>query len=218
MEFEGSYSLPVPQQQAWNALNDPAILKTAIAGCERFEAIAPDAWLAIVRATVGPIGVTFRARLSLTEIEAPHRYTLVGEGQGGAAGFATLRARIELTPEGTGTRLSYHAQTEVGGKLASLGSRLMQSVVKRHTDEFFEALVAALDPPKSAHSEPDRAKSGTPDEGSNASAAAPTLHQRTAIAPSPQAHPLAAPAPAWLVVFGTAIGIALGYCIGRLVG
>ncbi|MEN9773977.1 MAG: hypothetical protein RL322_1047 [Pseudomonadota bacterium] len=219
MDFKGSYRLPVPQQQAWDALNDPALLKAAIAGCERFEALGPDAWLAVVRATVGPISVTFRARLTLSEIEAPKRYTLVGEGQGGAAGFARLQAKIELTPDDGATRLDYDAQAEIGGKLASLGSRLMQSVVKRHTDAFFEALVAQLQPMPNDRTL-DTADGVEPITSPTASSADPraehpAVPHATAI-PRPTTHPLAAPAPAWLVVFGTAVGTLLGYCIGLL--
>jgi len=219
MDFKGSYRLPVPQQQAWDALNNPALLKAAIAGCDRFEAIGPDAWLAVVRATVGPISVTFRANLTLSDIEAPKRYTLVGEGQGGAAGFARLQAKIELTPDEGATRLDYQAQAESGGKLASLGSRLMQSVVKRHTDAFFEALVAQM-----RHA-PDRAPSDpsgrVEPEASSTPSAPPLPDERRAApqpasTPAPNTHPLAAPAPAWLVVFGTAVGTLLGYCIGLL--
>jgi carbon monoxide dehydrogenase subunit G len=229
MNFEGRYALPVPQQEAWEALNDPAVLKAAIAGCERFETIDANTWLAVVRASVGPISVTFRARLTVSDAQPPHRYTLTGEGQGGAAGHARLRAQIELTPgaDGASTLLSYAAEAEVGGKIASLGSRLMQSVVRRHTDAFFEALTAQLRPVEMTVIPPGQTdRTGTTPglgDGSVRLAAAqsqPALAQSpaaTAPAPyPPSSHPLAAPAPAWLVVFGTAVGIALGYCLGLL--
>jgi carbon monoxide dehydrogenase subunit G len=227
MNFEGSYRLPVPQQQAWDALNDPTILKGAIAGCERFETIGPDAWLAVVRASVGPIGVTFRARLTVSDAQAPHHYTLTGEGQGGAAGHARLRARIELEPEANGaaTLLRYSAQAEVGGKIASLGSRLMQSVVRQHTEAFFSALVAQLQPtPQAASPAPEASTSGTATGGESVPEMARESGQ-TAGGPIAQPawsaadwHPLAAPVPAWLVVFGTTLGVALGYCLGLLIG
>lgn len=218
MNFEGRYTLPVTQQEAWDALNDPAVLKAAIAGCERFETIDANTWLAVVRASVGPISVTFRARLTVSDAHPPHHYTLIGEGQGGAAGHARLRAQIELTPgaDETSTLLSYTAQAEVGGKIASLGSRLMQSVVRRHTDAFFEALTAQLRsgdtavPPARTDRLGAEQTVGETSEGNTPTAAAPTPP------PPPFSHPLAAPAPAWLVVFGTAVGIALGYCLGLL--
>jgi carbon monoxide dehydrogenase subunit G len=244
MNFEGRYTLPVPQRAAWDALNDPAVLKAAIAGCERFETIDANTWLAVVRASVGPISVTFRARLTVSDAQPPHRYTLTGEGQGGAAGHARLRAQIELAPgtDGISTLLSYAAQAEVGGKIASLGSRLMQSVVRRHTDAFFEALTAQLrsgdgvlpqaqagriettqavgeasDPSiptttlKSIGAAPERMAADASAGTRAADTGAPAVEQR-----SPSSHPLAASAPAWLVVFGTAVGIALGYCLGLL--
>lgn len=246
MNFEGRYTLPVTQQAAWDALNDPEVLKAAIAGCERFEAIDANTWLAVVRASVGPISVTFRARLTVSDAQPPHRYTLTGEGQGGAAGHARLRAQIELTPdaEGASTLLNYAAQAEIGGKIASLGSRLMQSVVKRHTDAFFEALTArmrggvivtapdqadqrataqalrsASDPnalTAAEHSTEAAAGDVATDSSAGTRAASPGPN---AIQPqSPSTHPLAAPAPAWLVVFGTAVGVALGFCLGLLSG
>jgi carbon monoxide dehydrogenase subunit G len=244
MNFEGSYRLPVPQQHAWDALNDPGVLKAAIAGCERFEAVGPGAWLAVVRASVGPIGVTFRARLTVSDAQAPHRYTLTGEGQGGAAGHARLRAQIELEPgpDADSTLLRYSAQAEVGGKIASLGSRLMQSIVRQHTDAFFESLAAQLQPghrPGEASDQPTREPDGprrgdstprvetlSPPQQPLPRAAEPPLppaasesRPRPAWTGSePAAHPLAAPAPAWLVVFGTTVGVVLGYCLGLLFG
>jgi carbon monoxide dehydrogenase subunit G len=218
MKFEGRYTLPVPQQEAWDALNDPAVLKAAIAGCERFETIGPDTWLAVARASVGPISVTFRARLTVSQAQPPHRYTLTGEGQGGAAGHARLRAQIELTPgaDGASTLLNYTAEAEVGGKIASLGSRLMQSVVRRHTDAFFEALTAQLRSGESAPAPDHAAPTGDEPRASPRSEPETLTASGSSRQASPSNHPLAAPAPAWLVVFGTAIGIALGYCLGLL--
>jgi carbon monoxide dehydrogenase subunit G len=223
MNFEGRYALPVSQQEAWEALNSPAVLKAAIAGCERFETIGPDTWLAVVRASVGPIGVTFRARLTVSDAQPPHRYTLTGEGQAGAAGHARLHAQIELEPgaDPGSTLLSYSAQAEVGGKIASLGSRLMQSVVRRHTDAFFDALTAQLRPGKTAYPQ-EQTPGPSPIQATavaleGARTASPGTAAPSSAAPAaPAAHPLSAPAPAWLVVFGTAVGIALGYCLGLL--
>ncbi len=226
MQFEGSYVLPVPQQQAWDALNDPSVLKAAIAGCERFESIDRESWLAVVRASVGPISVTFRARLTVSDAQAPHRYTLTGEGQGGAAGHASLRARIELEPgaDGTSTLLRYNAQAEVGGKIASLGSRLMQSVVRQHTEAFFGALVAQLSPgsPRnegvSEPSDAGRAQTELERQAPGSVSAREASAQVGSVVSAADWHPLAAPVPAWLVVFGTTLGVALGYCLGLLIG
>ncbi len=209
MEFSGEYRLPVGQQRVWEALNDPGVLQASIVGCKQLDKLSDTEFSAVVTSKVGPISVTFRGAVELSDLDAPHGYTLTGRGQGGAAGFARMTARISLEKTGDDeTLLRYTAEAEIGGKLASVGSRLVQSVAKKSADDFFAAfsrqLTGQLSPgvavPEALFSD-----------------------EKTPFLPIPGVAPfqggggLGAPVPAWLVVFGTGLGAALGYCIALLV-
>ncbi len=204
MEMTGEYRIPAPQQRVWDALNDPAVLKTCIAGCQQLDKVSDTEFKAIVATKVGPISATFRGAVNLSELDAPNGYTLTGQGQGGAAGFARMSARVALKPEADGTLLTYAANAEIGGKLASVGSRLVQSVARKNADDFFSAFARQL---------------GGTGEPEAATAAAPSAAPSGAAAPSTAlvgGGGFGAPVPAWLVVFGTGLGLALGYAIALL--
>ena len=205
MEITGEYRIPAPQQRVWEALNDPAVLKACIAGCQQLERIADNEFSAIVATKVGPVSATFRGSVNLSQLEPPNGYTLVGQGQGGAAGFARMKARVGLKPEAGETVLTYAAQAEIGGKLASVGSRLVQSVARKNADDFFSAFARQL--------------GGSGMQEQPAAATAPQLAvQPSAAATAPAGAGLGftAPVPAWLVVFGSGLGLALGYCLALL--
>jgi len=139
MELTESYTLPVPQQRAWEALNDTAILRASIPGCDSIEADGENAYALSMSASVGPVKARFKGRMLLTDIDAPHTYTIVFEGQGGAAGFGKGNARVTLEPEGdAATKLSYAATAQVGGKLAQIGSRLVDGAARKIATEFFK--------------------------------------------------------------------------------
>jgi uncharacterized protein len=139
MELTESHSLPVPQQQAWDALNDAAILKACIPGCESIEADGDNAWAVALMAAVGPVKARFKGRMELTDVEAPNRYTINFEGQGGAAGFGKGNAQVMLESAGDeATTLSYTASAQVGGKLAQIGSRLVDGAARKIAAEFFK--------------------------------------------------------------------------------
>src|ERR1700693_5099195 len=144
MEFSGEYRIPAKQQLVWEALNDPAALRTCIAGCKQLDKISDTEFSAIVSAKVGPVSATFRGNVVLSDLDPPHGYTLTGQGQGGAAGFARMSAQVALTAEGDQTLLKYVAKAEIGGKLASVGSRLVQVVAKKNADDFFAAFARQL--------------------------------------------------------------------------
>lgn len=205
LEFSGEYRIPAPQQRVWDALNDPAVLQASIAGCKQLEKISDTDFTAIVTTKVGPVSATFRGRVALSELDPPRSYTLTGQGQGGAAGFAKMSARVALREEESQTVLAYTANAEIGGKLASVGSRLVQTVAKKNADDFFSAFARQL------------GGTGAKEAVVPAAAAAP----EAAVVPAPVAAPvgllgsLAAPVPAWLVVFACGIGVALGYCCAR---
>ncbi|WP_084651971.1 SRPBCC family protein [Ottowia thiooxydans] len=204
MEFFGEYRIAAPQQRVWEALNDPAILKASIAGCQSLEKTGENSFAAIVTTKVGPISATFRGSLEFSEIDAPNGYTLTGRGQGGAAGFAKMSASVGLRPDGESTILRYTAGAEVGGKLASVGSRLIQSVAKKNADDFFLAFARQL-----TGETQDSSLAAT--QGGGAMQAQKSVQATPSISTGSSGY--GQTAPAWLVVFGTAVGVALGYCL-----
>ncbi|WP_027793261.1 CoxG family protein [Paraburkholderia acidipaludis] len=139
MELTESHSLPVPQQRAWEALNDTAILKACIPGCESIEPEGESAYAVALTAAVGPVKARFKGRMELADIDAPRSYTIQFEGQGGAAGFGKGSAQVRLEPEGeNATTLTYTANAQVGGKLAQIGSRLVDGAARKIAAEFFK--------------------------------------------------------------------------------
>ena len=154
MDMSNSVVLPAPQPQVWAALNDPAILKQCIPGCESIERADENAYRVAMTVAIGPVRAKFKGNLGLTEIDAPNAYTLQFNGEGGAAGFGKGTARVTLTPETAGTRLDYTVVAQIGGKIAQLGSRLVDGVSRKMADDFFEsfrvALAASMAPPASA--------------------------------------------------------------------
>ncbi|CAG9274521.1 CoxG family protein [Paraburkholderia unamae] len=139
MELTESHTLPVPQQRAWEALNDTAILKACIPGCESIEADGKNAYAVALTASVGPVKARFKGRMQLADIDAPNSYTIVFEGQGGAAGFGKGDAHVKLEPAGDeSTTLTYTANAQVGGKLAQIGSRLVDGAARKIAAEFFK--------------------------------------------------------------------------------
>ncbi len=139
MEMTGEYVIPAPRQQVWAALNDINVLKDAIPGCESIAQVAPDQIEATVQAKVGPVKASFKGLVTLSELDPPNGYTIRGEGKGGAAGFARGGAKVRLADAPGGTRLSYTVDAAVGGKLAQIGSRLIDATAKKLADEFFAA-------------------------------------------------------------------------------
>ncbi|MFN0161366.1 MAG: SRPBCC family protein [Burkholderiales bacterium] len=144
MELTGSQLLPVSQQIAWDALNDPEILKASITGCETLDRVSETEFNAAVTAAIGPVKARFKAKLTLSDVNPPASYKIRFDGQGGAAGFGKGEARVNLLPEGESTRLDYVAQANVGGKLAQIGSRLVDAASKKLADEFFTKFNAEL--------------------------------------------------------------------------
>jgi carbon monoxide dehydrogenase subunit G len=144
MEMIGTQLLPVPQQVAWDALNDPEILKASITGCDLLDRVSETEFLAGVTAAIGPVKAKFKAKLALSDVDAPNAYTIKFDGQGGIAGFGKGEASVKLSPEGEGTRLDYTAKANVGGKLAQIGSRLVDAASKKMADEFFTKFNAEL--------------------------------------------------------------------------
>ena len=139
MEMSGEQLVPAPRQAVWNALNDPAVLKACVPGCESIERTGDNEYEVVLTAKVGPVSAKFKGKMTVTESDPPRAYTLVFEGQGGAAGFAKGQASVALTPQDGSTLLAYTAKAMIGGKLAQVGSRLVDGVAKKLAGEFFSA-------------------------------------------------------------------------------
>jgi hypothetical protein len=146
MDMTGEQIIPLPQQQVWDGLNDPAVLKDCIAGCDVLERVGDNEFKVGMTASIGPVKAKFSGKLTLADVNAPQSYSLAFEGSGGVAGFAKGTAQVALSPEGAGTRLAYTAKATVGGKLAQIGSRLIDGVARKMADEFFTKFNARIAP------------------------------------------------------------------------
>jgi hypothetical protein len=144
----GERRIPAPRKMVWDALNDPEVLKTCIPGCEKLEATSPEDMLATASVRIGPIAARFNGKVHLSDIDESDEsdgYTISGEGQGGVAGFAKGGARVHLTDgDAASTILNYEVQAQVGGKIAQLGARLIDSTAKSLADTFFDNLTKEL--------------------------------------------------------------------------
>ncbi len=151
MELNGERLLPVDRQRAWEALNDIALLQQCIPGCQSMTRTGPDQYAAVVNAAVGPVKTRFQGSFSLADIVVPTGYTLRFEGNGGATGFARGQAQVSLEDRGAAqTLLRYRATAQVGGKLAQIGSRLVDAAAGAMADKFFAAFAQQLAPPAGA--------------------------------------------------------------------
>lgn len=138
MEMTGSHTIPASREKVWEALNDAEVLKACIPGCKELEKKSDTELAATVVAKVGPVKATFKGEVTLENLDPPNSYSIVGEGKGGIAGFAKGGANVRLSDaEGGGTQLDYDVDAKVGGKLAALGSRLIDSTAKKLAGDFF---------------------------------------------------------------------------------
>lgn len=138
MIIEGEERIEAPVETVWRALNDPEVLRECIPGCQELEKTSDNEFAATVSLKIGPIKARFKGEVELSNLNPPHSYTISGEGKGGVAGFAKGSADVLLTEDGPeATILSYEAKADVGGKMAQLGSRLIQSTSKKLAGQFF---------------------------------------------------------------------------------
>jgi len=177
MDMTGERRIPAPRAKVWEALNDPAVLKASIPGCESLEKLSPTEMAAVAAVKIGPIAARFNGRVELSDLDPPNAYRISGEGQGGVAGFAKWGANVRLRDDAGSTLLSYAVQAQVGGKIAQLGARLIDASAKQMADQFFDRFTTNL-------------SLGTVD--------APVAPLAAETAPAPTA---AAPAPASISVF-----------------
>ncbi len=200
MELTGEYRIPASRMQVWAALNDPAVLKDCIPGCDTLEKKDDTHFEATVTSKVGPVKVKFKGEVTLSELDPPNSYTITGEGKGGAAGFAKGGAKVRLDEDGDMTILSYQAQAAVGGKLAQLGSRLIDGTARKLADEFFTSFSARAAQVPAAAVTPAALAPG---------AAPPTLEEDALETPLAAPAPIREGLPTWIWVTGLVIIVAV---------
>lgn len=142
MDMKGEYRIAARREEVWALINDPAVLRACIPGCDSLEGTPETGFAARVTTKIGPVKATFAGNVALSNVNAPESLTISGEGKGGVAGFAKGGADVHLAEDGAQTVLTYLARAQVGGKLAQLGARLIDSTAKKLADEFFEKLAA----------------------------------------------------------------------------
>jgi carbon monoxide dehydrogenase subunit G len=150
MDMTGEYRISAPRSRVWEALNDPEILKQCIPGCEEIQKQSDTEMTAKVVAKVGPVKAKFAGKVTLSDIDPPNGYTISGEGSGGAAGFGKGGAKVSLVDDGPDTVLSYTANAQVGGKLAQIGSRLIDGTARKMADDFFAKFTQVVGQPVEA--------------------------------------------------------------------
>ena len=150
MEMHGEMRIPAPRQAVWERLNDPETLKACIPGAQSVDRTSDNEFTARVVAKVGPVKATFNGKVTLSDLDPPKGYTISGEGQGGVAGFAKGSAKVALEEDGAETVLRYGVQAQVGGKLAQIGSRLIDATARKMSDEFFKNFLGAVSPGQGA--------------------------------------------------------------------
>jgi len=154
MDMNGSERIEAPVNAVWRALNDPEVLKACIPGCQSLEKLSDTEMTATVVLRIGPVKATFQGSVRLTNLNPPHAYTISGEGKGGIAGFAKGGADVTLAEDGAdATVLTYTVKADVGGKIAQLGSRLIDSTSRKLAGQFFANLGARLSSPVASASQ-----------------------------------------------------------------
>ena len=147
MVMSGEQQLAAPREKVWGMLNDPAVLKACIPGCESLDVIGENEFQAVATNKIGPVKARFKGKVRLTDLDPPNGYKISGEGDGGVAGFAKGGASVRLTEKDGGTLLTYNVEAQIGGKLAQLGQRLVNGAAKKLADQFFAKFVSAVSKP-----------------------------------------------------------------------
>ncbi|MGE0723045.1 MAG: carbon monoxide dehydrogenase subunit G [Alphaproteobacteria bacterium] len=188
MDMTGEYRIPAPREKVWAALNDPEILRQSIPGCEEIEKLSPTEMTAKVTAKVGPVKARFGGKVTLSDLDPPNGYRISGEGQGGAAGFARGGAEVKLEPDGEATILRYTVNANVGGKLAQIGSRLIDATARKMAEDFFGRFAEIVGGGAAAAAPADAG------DGDGDGAPAPTAAAAPQAVPPPRPPAAAAPA------------------------
>lgn len=201
MDMQGQRALAVSQQQAWDALNNPEVLKACIPGCEKVEATGENQYAVGVAVKIGPVSAKFAGKIALSDINPPNSYKLSFDGQGGAAGFGKGSSQVTLTPQGSGCELSYTVHAQVGGKIAQMGQRLIDGVAKNMAEDFFKRFDAEMQRRHPEAYAAQAAQAAAVADGAAADAAAGAAGATPAKA--------SAGIPSWVWVAGAAVLLAL---------
>jgi len=205
MEMNGKFRIPAPRQRVWEGLNDPEVLKQCIPGCQSLEKMSDTEFNGRVIASVGPVRATFGGKVKLSDLDPPRSYTISGEGSGGVAGFAKGGAKVNLADDGAATLLTYAVEAQVGGKLAQVGSRLIDGVARKMANDFFGHFAAAMAPELPA---PTAAEAADSEAALTAAVAEPAqVAVETPPTPPPRAAGIRLPPAVW--VTGLAVVIIL---------
>jgi carbon monoxide dehydrogenase subunit G len=204
MDMTGEYRIPASRQVVWEALNDPEVLKAAIAGCEELERDGDTGFTAKVKAKVGPVSARFSGKVQIVDPDPPNGYRIEGEGTGGAAGFAKGGANVSLVEDGAETVLTYEANASVGGKLAQIGSRLIDGTARKMADDFFSKFSEIVAERSAAAPADEAAPDARAEPASESSPVAPAAPAATAT-PTPPAEPAATGIPPWAWIGGAAV-------------
>jgi uncharacterized protein len=214
MEMTGEFRIPAPRQRVWEGLNDPEVLKQCIPGCQTLEKVSDTEFNGKVVASVGPVRATFGGKVTLSDLDAPQSYTISGEGSGGVAGFAKGGAKVNLAEDGGATVLTYAVHAQVGGKLAQVGSRLIDGVARKMANDFFGHFAAVMAPeqpaPAAAEAIPAEASSAPPAPEPEQAATEPPL---PTLLPRPAGVRL--PPAVWVTGLAVIIILLLYYFVGR---
>ncbi len=144
MTMSGEVQLPASREAVWAKLNDPEVLKGCVPGCEQLDKISETEFQAIASIKIGPVKARWKGKVRLSDFDPPNSYKISGEGEGGVAGFAKGGATVALAEKDGGTLLSYNVEAQIGGKLAQLGQRLINSAAKKTADDFFANFAKAV--------------------------------------------------------------------------
>ncbi|WP_417242974.1 SRPBCC family protein [Celeribacter sp.] len=157
MDLSGTRILKADRETVWARLNDADTLATAIPGCETLTGSPEEGFEAVVKQKVGPVKATFKGKVTLSDMMPPESYTITGEGTGGVAGFAKGGAQVHLSDVEGGTQLRYTVEAKVGGKLAQLGGRIIDSFARKMADQFFDNFQEQIDGPPDPEADTDAA-------------------------------------------------------------
>jgi uncharacterized protein len=146
MNMTGEVQLPASRETVWAMLNEPAVLKSCIPGCESLDKDSDNGFRAVATIKIGPVKARWKGKVRFSNLDPPNSYRISGEGDGGVGGFAKGGAKVSLANKDGGTLLSYNVEAQIGGKLAQLGQRLINSVAKKTADDFFGNFAAAVRP------------------------------------------------------------------------
>jgi uncharacterized protein len=207
MEITGSQLIDATRTAVWDALNDPATLKRCLPGCESVERTSAEEYRIILTASVGPLRARFNGVLRMTEADPPKSCVMVFEGQGGGIGFGKGSSTVTLNESGAGTELQYTAHAQVGGKLAQVGSRMIDSVAKKMSDDFFKAFRAQFAPPETLHEAVAATPASAPDVAASDAKAAASAPRPSRATPNTTGASVVL-VPGWWLAVAVALGAA----------